>query len=89
MASAEALGATGGSAISGGVSSLGSQLATNVGFQTQMSGLSREISGFSQQAGVAMGQARRAEGMSNLFGGVSQFAGQFESFEDFTGSFTS
>jgi len=88
LASAQALGATGGSAIAGGTASLRSQLGTNLGFQTQMSGLSREISGFSQQAGVAMGQARRASNMASLYGGVGQFAGQFDSFEDFTGQFT-
>ena len=89
LASAQALGAAGGSGISGGISSLGSQLGAGLGYQTQLTGISRNISVLSQQAGTAMGQARRAEGLAGLYGGVGNFASQFESFEDFTGMFTS
>jgi hypothetical protein len=59
----------GGSAIAGGLSSLSSQLGSAVGYQTQMSGLSREIGGFSMQAARATSQAR-------LFSSIGGFAGQ-------------
>lgn len=74
LASAEALGATGSSAVGGGFSSLSSQLAGGLGYQTQMTGISRNISGLSQQAGFAMADARKATGMANLFGGLAQFS---------------
>ena len=59
----------GGSGVAGGLTSLSSQLGGALGYQTQMSGLSREISGFSQQAARATSQAR-------LLGEVDVFAGR-------------
>jgi len=44
VASAQAAGVVGGSGVSGGLSSLGSQVGANLGYSSQMSGLSREIS---------------------------------------------
>jgi hypothetical protein len=69
LASAQGMGATGGSGVAGGLTSLSSQLGGALGYQTQMSGLSREISGFSQQAARATSQAR-------LLGEVDVFAGR-------------
>lgn len=48
-----ALGATGGSALGGGLSSLSSQLGGSIGFAGQMSGLSDRISIASQKAQTA------------------------------------
>ncbi len=47
---AQALGATGGSALGGGLASLSSQLGGSIGFAGQMSGLSDRISIASQRA---------------------------------------
>lgn len=87
LASGQAMGATGGSAVAGGLTSLSSQLGGSLGYQTQMTGISRNISGLSQQAGTLIAQANRAEGTANLFGSASRFGSQFGSFEDFTGMF--
>lgn len=50
---AQALGATGGSALGGGLASLSSQLGGSIGFAGQMSGLSDRISIASQKAETA------------------------------------
>ena len=71
LATAQGAGAIGSSAVAGGLSSLSSQLGSSVGFQTQMSGLSRDISGFNMQANRALGQAQ-------LFGSIGRFAGQLD-----------
>lgn len=84
-ASAEALGATGSSAVGGGFSSLSSQLAGGLGYQTQMTGISRNISGLSQEAGIAMADARKATGMANLFGSFAQFSQDVSSMGSGTG----
>lgn len=44
IAAGASMGALGGSSLQGGVSSLGSQLGEQLGFSTEMSGLSRKIS---------------------------------------------
>ena len=78
QASAQALGAGGGSAVAGGLGSLSSQLGGALGYQTQMTGLSRNISGLSQQAAMYNMQANRALGQAQLFGSISDLAGQFQ-----------
>ena len=50
MSAASQLGGLGGSAVQGGVSSLGSQLGSGLGFSTQMSDLSSQISKYSSRA---------------------------------------
>jgi len=50
VASASAQGATGSSAVEGGMSSLGSQLGGQMGYSTQMSGLSRDIAKYQSRA---------------------------------------
>lgn len=50
VASAQAAGVVGGSGVSGGLSSLGSQVGANLGYSSQMSGLSKEISMYNMQA---------------------------------------
>jgi hypothetical protein len=68
QATGQAMGAAGGSAMAGGLTSLSSQLGSTVGFQTQMSGLSRNISEFESQSALAAGQAQ-------LFGGIQKMTG--------------
>jgi hypothetical protein len=58
--------------------SLSSQLGGALGYQTQMTGLSRNISGLSQQAAMYNMQANRALGQAQLFGSIGQFSGQLE-----------
>lgn len=50
VAAGASLGAIGGSAMAGGLSSLGSQLGSGLGFSSQMSGLSANIEKFQQRA---------------------------------------
>lgn len=50
VASAQAAGVVGGSGVSGGLSSLGSQVGSNLGYSSQMSGLSRDISMYNMNA---------------------------------------
>lgn len=64
LASAQASGAIGGSSLSGGLSSLSSQLGGALGYQGQMSGLSRDI-------GKLQSEANRASSEARMFG---QFA---------------
>ena len=73
MASAQAFGAVGGSAVAGGTASLGSQLGGALGFSSQMSGLSKQI-------GIAQSRAATAGAVANLGGSVFQAAGGFDAF---------
>jgi hypothetical protein len=50
IASAQAAGVVGGSGVAGGLTSLSSQVGSNLGYSSQMSGLSKEISMFNTQA---------------------------------------
>lgn len=50
IAAGAAMGGLGGSAMAGGLSSLGSQLGSGLGFSSQMSGLSADIEKFQQRA---------------------------------------
>lgn len=86
LASGQAMGAIGGSAIAGGMTSLSSQLGGALGYQTQMTDLSRNISGLSQQAGMFTMQANKALGQAELFGSLSKFAGQAEEYMASSGS---
>lgn len=61
MASAQGMGAMGSSGAMGGIGSLGSQLGSELGYSTQMSGLS---------AGITSAQQR-----AQMWGGVAQLGG--------------
>ena len=50
LAGSQAAGVSGGSGIAGGLSSLSSQVGANLGYSSQMSGLSKEISMYNMQA---------------------------------------
>ena len=73
MASAQAFGAVGGSAVTGGTASLGSQLGGALGFSSQMSGLSKQI-------GIAQSQAATAGAIAGLGGDVFQTAMSYDPF---------
>lgn len=79
VASAQASGATGSSAALGGAGSLGSQLGTEMGYSTQMSGLSRDISRFEQQRASAQ---NRAQIGGTLFSAGWQGIGGFQGLSD-------
>ena len=64
VSAAGGVGASFGSGIAGGVSSLSSQSGEALGFSTQMSGLSREITRYDTQAG-------RYASRANMFGAIS------------------
>jgi len=66
-AQAEGRGLAGGSALAGARGSLSSQLGTQLGFSTQMSGLSNEISNFQQQQIFAQNRA-------DMFGGLTKLS---------------
>lgn len=76
-----------GSSLAGGLSSLGSQVGAELGFSTQMSGLSRDINAAEQKSldyqSKAMGYAAEASmwgGISSLGFGLFQQAGGFGAF---------
>lgn len=87
LASAQGMGAVGGSGVAGGLTSLSSQLGGALGYQTQMSGLSREIGRFSMQAARRTSQARLFRSVYG-FAGDAQESGIFDDFfeEDISGS---
>ena len=64
---AQAAGAQGGSAIGGGLASLGSQVGANLGYQSQMSGISRGITSAEQSAAMFSGISQFAGGMAPYF----------------------
>ena len=66
-AAAQALGASGSSAISGGLGSQQSQLFSAIGTQNQLSGLSNQI-------GILQSGAARAQGLSNLFSSAANLS---------------
>jgi hypothetical protein len=74
MAAGQAFGVSGSSGVSGGTSSLGSQLGGSLGFSSQMSGLSASISSLGQKAS-------NLGAISNLgftvFGARDDIAGMF------------
>jgi hypothetical protein len=73
MSAGQALGASGGSGVAGGISSLGSQLGSSLGFASQMSGLSKQI-------GMAQSRSATAGALANLGSSVFQTVGGFGAF---------
>lgn len=67
MATAQAMGVTGGSVTGGGVASIGSQTGSTLGFATQMSGLSSQI-------GMAQSRASTFGAIASIGGDVFQMA---------------
>lgn len=78
QASAAALGATGGSAVEGGLSSLGSQLGSGLGFSSQMSSLSGDITNYSARAETFGGLASFG---SFIFKGTGGFGALYDTFK--------
>jgi len=74
MASGVAMGGQGGSALAGGQASLNSQLGTNLGYGTQMSGISRQINMYNARASMFEGIAGLAGGLSKYDFGAAQAA---------------
>jgi len=71
QASGEAMGGQGGSALAGGIASLSSQLGTNLGYGTEMSGISRQINMYNARASMWSGIAGLADGLSDYSFGPS------------------
>jgi hypothetical protein len=69
------MGAAGGSGMAGGISSLSAQLGSSLGYQTQMTGLTRNISQLGQQAAGFEAQSALFAGQAQLFGGIQQMTG--------------
>lgn len=74
-AAGEGMGVVGSSSVSGGVSSLGSQLGSSMGFASQMSGLSSNITSFGTQAnnqsalaGLGFGLMSASQDIAKMFG---------------------
>ena len=63
---AQALGAVGGSGFAGATGSLTSQLGANLGFSTQMTGLSREVTQFGMQEATALSNAQMGSSIAGL-----------------------
>ena len=72
IASAQGAGALGSSATAGGIGSLSSRTGADLGFSTQMSGLSRDISAAGQKG--AFGQGLASFGMMGLNFGLKRGA---------------
>ncbi|MBL4795797.1 MAG: hypothetical protein JKY50_00125 [Oleispira sp.] len=70
LASAEALGASGGSAITGGLGSQASQLSSSIGTQTQLSGLNQQAAGFASEANRLQSISSLGFTGARLFGGI-------------------
>ncbi len=69
IAAGASMGALGGSALAGGLGSLGSQLGSGLGFSSQMSGLSADIEKFQQKAAMWGGVASIGGSLFQLGGG--------------------
>ncbi len=69
IAAGASMGALGGSALAGGLGSLGSQLGSGLGFSSQMSGLSADIEKFQQKAAMWGGVASMGGSLFQLGGG--------------------
>jgi hypothetical protein len=61
--------------VAGGVSALGSQLGSALGYQTQLTGINRNISTFSQNAADLTASANIASGRAAMFAGISKATG--------------
>lgn len=80
LGAAANLGALGGSGIAGGVSSLASQVGSEMGFSTQMSGLSRDISDAQMRAMRWQAIGQNWSALGNLGASVFNAAGGFDAF---------
>ena len=69
VAAGASMGALGGSALAGGLGSLGSQLGSGLGFSSQMSGLSADIEKFQQKAAMWGAVAGMGGSLFQLGGG--------------------
>lgn len=69
VAAGASMGALGGSALAGGLGSLGSQLGSGLGFSSQMSGLSADIEKFQQRAATWGAVASMGGSLFQLGGG--------------------
>lgn len=69
VAAGASMGALGGSALAGGLGSLGSQLGSGLGFSSQMSGLSADIEKFQQRAATWGAVAGMGGSLFQLGGG--------------------
>lgn len=73
IAAGASMGALGGSALAGGLGSLGSQLGSGLGFSSQMSGLSADIEKFQRRAATW-------GAVAGMGGSLFQAAGGFDAF---------
>lgn len=73
ISAASSMGALGGSALGGGLASLGSQLGSGLGFSSQMSGLSRDIEKYTQKAQTWGSIASMGSTLFQAAGGFSAF----------------
>lgn len=76
IAAGASMGAIGGSALAGGLGSLGSQLGSGLGFSSQMSGLSADIEKFQQKAAMWGAVAGMGGTLFQLGGGFDAFRKQ-------------
>jgi hypothetical protein len=76
IAAGASMGALGGSALAGGLGSLGAQLGSGLGFSSQMSGLSADINKYSQKAETWGAVASMGGSLFQAAGGFSAFSGK-------------
>lgn len=76
---AQALGAVGGSGFSGAIGSISSQLGSNLGFSTQMTGMSRDITQFGMQEATALSNAQVGSSVASLAMSAMPYAPQIQS----------
>lgn len=80
-AQAQALGATGGSGVAGGISSLSSQFGSALGFGSQMSGLSQDINMFQAQAASAQARSEMFGSLSGTLGNLGGYGTISDAFQ--------
>ena len=76
IAAGASMGALGGSALAGGLGSLGAQLGSGLGFSSQMSSLSADINKYSQKAETWGAVASMGGSLFQAAGGFSAFSGK-------------
>lgn len=69
LATAEAAGGFGGSGVSGGIGSLSSQLGSQLGYASQLSGINRQVAQYQTGAATGQGIASLGQLAFNLSGG--------------------
>lgn len=77
IAAGASMGALGGSALAGGLGSLGSQLGSGLGFSSQMSGLSADIEKFQRRAATWGAVAGMGSSLFQLGGGFDAMGQAF------------